>query len=145
MAAVTRGQISEPSLTIVSSTVPPSGAKGLAIIASAPAAHKAIACAATSSTVPAKAKGVDVAVGNQRQQPQIWRHSSGVRRACYARDGLCGKRQPLRRGGPRPQPSRAEISSDGRTNRVAFHPPIRGDASVEAGSDPDRLRIATRL
>jgi hypothetical protein len=56
VAAWTLGQTSAPSSTIVSSIVPPSGAQGRAMIASAPASRNAIACSVTSSTVPAKVK-----------------------------------------------------------------------------------------
>jgi hypothetical protein len=56
VAAWTLGQTSAPSLRIVSSIMPASGANGRAMIESTPASRSAIACSATSSTVPAKVK-----------------------------------------------------------------------------------------
>jgi hypothetical protein len=92
-----------------------------------------------------QSESVDMTIGDQRQQRQVWRHAGGVTRTRNTSHGCSGEREVLRANGPAPQAAGAEIPSDRWAHRGARQPPVRRDTGAKASDHPNRLWITARF
>ena len=86
-----------------------------------------------------------MAIGDQRQQWQIWSDAGAIGDSCYCLQRLCRQLEPLLLEGFRAQPPSAEVARDEWADSLARSTTILRDTGVQTSNSFDALRVTSSL